>query len=194
MKKNKVYKTWNYKTVKDMFERSTTAYENDTFIYEKNNPKGKFEEFSFGQFRKDVIGFGTALNEILHLKNSKIVVIGETNYHWYISYMSILCGVGIFVPVDKDLPKQELENIIKRANAEAIIYTDKKSEIVEETVQDIDTVKYLIKMKSNNEFNGNKVGMSYLISEGNKLVASGNNSYMEQTIKPEDFAMLLFQH
>lgn len=192
MKKNKVYKTWNYKTVKDMFERSTTAYENDTFIYEKNNPKVKFEEISFGQFRKDVIGFGTALNEILHLKNSKIVVIGETNYHWYVSYMSILCGVGIFVPVDKDLPKQELGNIIKRANAEAIIYTDKKSEIVEETVQDIDTVKYLIKMKSNNEFNGNKIGMSYLINEGTKLVASGNNSYMEQTIKPEDFAMLLF--
>ena len=189
---SRIYKTWNYKTVKDMFERSTKAYTNDTFVYEKDDPKGKFKEISFGKFRKDVIGFGTALNEILHLENSKIVVIGETNYHWYVSYMSVMCGAGVFVPVDKDLPKNELENIIKRSKAEAIIYTEKRAEVAEDTAKNVDTIKYLIKMKSDDKMDGNKVGMSYLIEEGNRLVKSGNNKYMEKTINPEDFAMLLF--
>lgn len=192
MKKSKTYKTYNYKVVKDMFERATKAYENDTFVYEKQIPKGEFEEITFGQFRKDVIGFGTALKEILHLEGEKIVVIGETNYHWYVSYMSILCGVGVFVPVDKDLPKDELVNIIKRSKAKAIIYTEKREEIAKESAKSVDSIEYLIKMKSDEKVDEKTLGMSYLIKEGNKLVDAGNNSYMKKTINPEDFAMLLF--
>ena len=188
----KLYKTWNYKTVKDMFERATVAYAEKDFIYEKNNPKGEFEGIKFKEFREDVIGFGTALKDILNLGKSKIIVIGETNYHWYVSYMSVLCGAGIFVPADKELPINELENIIKRAKAEAIIYTEKRAEIVEKVSENVDTIKYLIKMKSDNELDGKKVGMNYLIKKGKEEVSNGNNSYMEQTINPDDFAMLLF--
>lgn len=191
-KKNKIYKSWNYKTVKDAFERSTVAYANDTFVYEKDNPEEGFKEISFDQFRHDVIGFGTALSEILHLDNSKIIVIGETNYHWYVSYMAVLCGCGIFVPVDKDLPTNELENIIRRANADAIIYTAKRSVVAKEVAEKLGSIKYLIEMKSPNEPNGKEYGMSYLISEGKKLVEAGNNSYMQKEIDPEAFAMLLF--
>lgn len=87
---SKKYKTWEYKCVKDMFERATVAYANDTFVYEKQDPKGKFEEFTFNKFREDVIGFGTALNEILHLNKSKIVVIRRNK-------LSLVCFIYEYI-------------------------------------------------------------------------------------------------
>ena len=40
--------------------------------------------------------------------------------------MAMLCGVGIAVPTDRELPLNELENIVKRSRASAIIYSPKK--------------------------------------------------------------------
>ncbi len=42
--------------------------------------------------------------------------------------MAMLCGVGIAVPTDRELPLNELENIVKRSRASAIIYSPKKAE------------------------------------------------------------------
>ncbi len=44
------------------------------------------------------------------------------------SYMAMLCGVGIAVPTDRELPENELENIIRRSRASAVIYSPKKAE------------------------------------------------------------------
>lgn len=71
--------------------------------------------------------FGTALTKKLCLKDKRIVIIGENTYHWYVSYMTMLCGAGIAVPVDKELPENEIENVIRRAKASAVIFSTKKS-------------------------------------------------------------------
>ena len=62
-------------------------------------------------------------------KNSRVVIVSETTYDWYVSYMTLtlLCA-GRVVPVDKELPENELENVINRANATAVIYSAKKED------------------------------------------------------------------
>ena len=42
--------------------------------------------------------------------------------------MAILCGVGIAVPVDKELPENEILNVINRSKATAVIYSTKKKD------------------------------------------------------------------
>ena len=69
------------------------------------------------------------------MKNERIAVIGENTYHWYVSYMAMLCGVGVAVPVDKELPANEIENVINRSRATAIIYSTKKKDVIKK-VQD----------------------------------------------------------
>lgn len=39
--------------------------------------------------------------------------------------MTMLCGAGIAVPVDKELPENEIENVIRRAKASAVIFPRK---------------------------------------------------------------------
>ena len=46
--------------------------------------------------------------DIENLKDTRIVIIGENTHHWYLSYMTMLCGAAIAVPVDKELPENEI--------------------------------------------------------------------------------------
>ena len=114
-KNNKNYEITNYKTIKEVFEKSTTKYAENTIILEKFNSKEPFREIKYKEFRSDVISLGTALNDYLKIKDTRIIIIGENTYHWYVSYMALLCGSGIAVPVDKELPENEIINVIQIA-------------------------------------------------------------------------------
>lgn len=192
-KQTKNYEPTNYSTIQEVFKSSIREYANKEFVLEKFNPKGKYEEITFEQFGKDVIGFGTALSRKLKInENSRVLFIGETTYHWYVSYMTMLCGTGIAVPVDKELPDNELENVINRSRAEVIIFSKKKEESIKKVMDKVPTVKYFVEMYSNEKLDGNNVGMQYLIDEGKALVENGDDSYSKVEIAPDTFKVLLF--
>ena len=192
-KQTKNYEPTNYSTIQEVFKSSIREYANKEFVLEKFNPKGKYEEITFEQFGKDVIGFGTALSRKLKInENSRVLFIGETTYHWYVSYMTMLCGTGIAVPVDKELPDNELENVINRSRAEVIIFSKKKEESIKKVMDKVPTVKYFVEMYSNEKLDGNNVGMQYLIDEGKALVENGDDSYLKVEIAPDTFKVLLF--
>ena len=192
-KNSKIYEITNYKTIKEVFEMATTKYAENTFILEKFNSKEPFKEIKYKEFRSDVISLGTALNDYLKLKDTPIIIIGENTYHWYVSYMSLLCGSGIAVPVDKELPENEILNVINRSKATAVIYSTKKKEVIKKIMDSNETnVKYFIQMNSDEALNNNSVGLDYLIKQGNILINNGNNTYMDIEIDPEEFKVLIF--
>ena len=192
-KNSKLYEVTSYKTVKEIFQNSTTKYAENTFILEKFNSKEPFKEIKYKEFRSDVISLGTALNDYLKIKDTRIIIIGENTYHWYVSYMALLCGSGIAVPVDKELPENEIINVINRSKATAVIYSTKKKDVINKIIEaNATNAKYFIQMNSDDELSGNKVGLDYLIKQGNILINNGNNSYMDIEIDPNEFKVLLF--
>lgn len=139
-----------------------------------------------------MINFGTALVSKLGLKDKRIIIIGENTYHWYVSYMAMLCGVGIAVPVDKELPENEIENVIKRSKASAVIYSTKKQETIKKIQEKIPEVQYFIQMNSETEINERNVGMNYLIEQGKQIVEQGDNSFININVEPDEFKVLIF--
>lgn len=190
-KKTGPYPSTNYKTVKEIFDKSTKLYKDKEFILEKFNKK-EFSMISYGEYREDVIGFGTSINKILGLEKKKVAIIGENTYHWYVAYMSLLCSSQVSVNLDKDIPINEIENLINRSGASAIIYSGKKKNIIEKIKNNVPTVEYFIEMNSDKCINEKDVGMQYLIELGKKMVLSGDDSYMKIDIDPEEFKVLIF--
>ena len=192
--KNKYYEETHYKTVKEIFKRSIEKYKNNIYILERPNHdhKAKFEEFTYERFGNDAINLGTGLMKYLNLSNERIIIIGENTYYWYVSYFSILCGVGIAVPVDKELPNNEIENVIKRSHAAAVIYSKKKKDAIDKIKDNLPMVKYFIEMNSDEPVQGRDVGIENVIAEGKKLTDAGNTEYMDVEIDPEEFKFLIF--
>ena len=182
----------HYKTVKEFFIKSINEYPNEPCILEKPNHKEPYKVTTYKEFGEDVFGLGTALINILNLKDKRVLIIGETQYDWYVSYMAMLCGVGIAVPTDKELPLNELENIVKRSRASAIIYSPKKEEDIKKIKEQIPEVEYFIEMKSEKPLNKKDVGIKSLIELGNNIIKSGNNDFEKIEIDPEEFKILFF--
>ena len=99
---------------------------------------------------------------------------------------------GIAVPTDRELPENELENIIRRSRASAVIYSPKKAEDIKKVKENIPEVEYFIEMKSDKPLEGKDVGINALISLGKNIIKTGNNSFAEIEIAPEEFRILFF--
>ncbi len=182
----------NYKTVKEFFYKTVKEFSDNPCILEKPNHKESYEVKTYQEFYDDVIGLGTALIEILKLKDKRVIIIGETQYDWYVSYMAMLCGVGIAVPTDKELPVHELENVVKRSKASAIIYSSKKTEDIKKLKEKLTDVKYFIEMKSEEGLSGKNVGIKNLIKLGKEIVKAGNDKFEKITIDPDEFKILFW--
>lgn len=191
-RKQRGFVTTNYKTIKEVFEMAREKYENNIFMLEKFNPKGEFTKITYKEFTDDVIALGTALTNKYNLKDERIVIIGENTYHWYVSYMAMLCGVGIAVPVDKELPTNEIENVINRSRATAVIYSTKKKDVIKKVEDKLPTVKYFIQMNSDDELEGREVGFNTIVKQGKEMLKDGDDSFMKIEVDPEEFKVLIF--
>lgn len=191
-RKQRGYETTDYKTIKEVFDMAREKYSDNIFMLEKFTSKGEFTEITYKEFANDVIALGTALTKKYNLKDERVVIIGENTYHWYVSYMAMLCGVGIAVPVDKELPINEIENVIKRARATAVIYSTKKADVIKKVEDKLPQVKYFIQMNSDDKLVGREVGFNTIIEQGKKIIEKGDNSFTKIKIDPEEFKVLIF--
>ncbi|MDD2376555.1 MAG: AMP-binding protein [Clostridia bacterium] len=186
------YNVKRYSTIQEMFDEVTEKFKDNICIVEKFDHKEEYTEISYSKFREDVIGFGTGLINLFEIKDKRVVIIGENTYNWYVSYMALLCGGIIAVPVDKELPANEIENIIKRSNASAIIYSPRKKEVIDKIKNNLQNVSYFVEMYSNKEIVNNDVGFNYVANIGKQLYKSGNNTLLSTKIEPDEFKVLLF--
>jgi len=191
-RRNKNYDMTSYETVRDIFDFATQKFSDRVLILEKFNPKESFTEINYEKFKNDVMGLGTALAKTLNLKNKRIIIIGENTYHWYVSYMAMLCGEEIAVPIDKELPEAEIINVINRSKASAIIYSKKKSDSIKKIQDSLENVEYFIQMNSDENLSNKHVGMDYLIEQGNNLRKKGDKTFEKTKINPDEFKVLLF--
>ncbi len=191
-KRTEPYEGTNYKTVKEFFYRSCEKYPERPAIKEKPDMKSPYQEISYARFYEEVNALGTALIKKLNQKDKRVIIVGETQYGWYVSYMAMLCGVGIAVPVDRELPVNEFENIVRRSRATAIIYSPRKAEDIKRIKENVPEVEYFIEMKSDDQLHDKHVGLNYLIEEGKRIVATGDNSFKDIEIDPEEFKVLIF--
>ena len=191
-KDKKQYPAPEFKTIKEVFNYSMEKYTDNVFILEKPEHKAPYKEITYREFGDDVIGLGTGLTEYLNLKDERIIIIGETTYGWYISYMALLCGAGIAVPIDKELPANEIENLIIRSKASAVIYSTKKKDVIEKVKDNVPMVKYFIQMNSDDKVKGRDVGLNHVLDEGKKIVAKGDKSFENIEIDPDEFKVLFF--
>ena len=179
----RLYKYIEITDLKDMLKKSGEKY-GEKIAY-KIRQENEYKEITHSEVRKMVDGLGTKLID-MGLKDKRIAVIGENRYEWEIAYLSIVCGTGTVVPLDKSLPENELESLIERSKAEAIICSQKYVEILKKT-----KLKYIISMDLENDNDG-IISQKRLISEGIQLVKSGDTSFTNAKIDNEKMSIMLF--
>ena len=186
----KIYDYLEIKDLKDMLNKTGKLYAKRP-AYKIKVENGKYKTYSHSEVRDMINNLGTALIN-LDLKGKRIAVIGENRYEWEIAYLSIVCGTGIVVPLDKSLPANELELLIERSDIEAIFYTKKYSDIIQNIrYSEKNKLKHLISMDNDENFEG-IYSQKELIRKGKKLIEEGNKEFLNAQINPKEMSIMLF--
>ena len=176
--------------LKDMLNKTRNLY-GERPAYKIRIEDGKYQIFTHNEVRDMVNSLGTALID-LGLKGKRVAIIGENRYEWELAYLSITCGTGTVVPLDKSLPENELESLIERSDIEAIFFSKKYSKTIEKVkFSEKNKLKHLISMDLDVHTDG-VYSQKELIKSGKKLLEEGNTEFIDACINPEEMSIMLF--
>ena len=186
----RLYDYMEIENLKDMLNKTKNMY-GEKAAYKIKIQENQYKTITHKEVRNTVDYLGTALID-LGLKGKRIAIIGQNRYEWEIAYLSIVCGTGVVVPLDKSLPENELEDLIERSEVEAIFYTDKyEKSLVKIRDNEKNKLKYLISMdaKKNSQ---DIYSQDVLIKKGENLLQKGNTEFTNAKINSEEMSIMLF--
>ena len=109
-------------TVKDMLAGSAVLYRTNPAFWVKKKKGAPYEAINYELLQHDVNALGTALCH-MGLKGERIAVMGQNSYKWIASYLAVINGTGIVVPIDKELTGPEIGNLLRAGGAHTIFCT-----------------------------------------------------------------------
>lgn len=185
----KIYPAEKFDTIREYINKAVEKYgDKEAFIVKnKEKKEGKYTKITYKQFKKDIEELGTGLIE-MGLQGKKIAVIGNNTYEWATTYISVLCGVGIIIPLDKGLQEDEIKLSLKRSKADAIIFEDKYIETMKQIQAEGSTIKNFISMQETQGFES----LSNIKAKGKKLLEKKDTRFRDYKINPDDMATIIF--
>ena len=177
--------------LKHMLETSVELFPDNVAFWQKFKKGEPYTPITFRQTLEDVNALGTALIS-RGLKNKKIGVIGENSYFWAISYLAVACGVGVVVPLDKELSAGELEQLVEQSGISCVLMSSKYKLTFKSMLdRKVGNLEFLVDTGAESS-NDRVYAYRELISEGKNLLSLGDRAYLDAEIDPEALGVLLF--
>lgn len=194
--KNDVYKTDSYDNLRDMINKTTEKFSDKTafIVKTKNENKISYRDVTFKEYKEDVNALGTALIS-LGLKNARVVVISPNRYEWCVTYMAVVNGVGVIVPLDRSLPGNEMQGMLERSQADAIIFDKKYKETIRELKNNCETINIKNYICMDDEEDGEFLSYSKLLEKGREMIKEKSKdaeTYLNAEIDIDKMSILLF--
>ncbi len=175
--------------LKDIITSSAELFADKTAYLEKDKRTEKFMPVTYRQMKADIDALGTKLAD-MGLKGEKIAVIGETSVRWLLTYYAVVCGVGVIVPLDKNLPPDELKSLIRRSGAKALVFSPESEKSIADVFDEKYDLEHFICLKKARDERA--ISMDDLLEDGRKLLDAGERRFTDAVIDPDQMAVLLF--
>lgn len=186
-------KFYEFRDLRELLRTSAEKYADKvafvTKIKDKKTKEVNYINTTYAKLFETMGYLGTALTERGY-QGRRVAVIGDNSYNWCLAYFTASCGVGVTVPLDKALQKDELVSCLNRSDAEVIFYDKKSAKVIEEIYAEKSTrLSLLVAMDFESEAG---TPLMYLIDQGQKLVEAGDRRYLDAEIDPDAMNYLLF--
>ena len=178
--------------LKDLVLRAENAYGSRVCIVEKVK-KGKEKKavsHTVKEFAVKRRALGQALLE-LGLGGKHIAIVGESSFHWILSFFTIVCGVGVAVPIDKELKDEEIAKLIKKGDCEAVFCTRAYLGAAKLFAAQNPECKAIVCMNKKSA-DGSFLSVEELISRGIALLSEGKTDYENAEVHGEDACAVVF--
>ena len=190
-----IYKTTFIDDMRSLVEEAAQNFQNDIAIsYKENYWDEEVKKVTFNQWRDDVRNLGTALIA-KGLREENIAIVGENSYGWCCSFFAVMAIGSVTVPVDKELPIEDIDGIITTTGCKAVIFGKSSEEKVKEILAGggFKTVELFVSIAPQSSLEAKSLSSLAEMQEiGGKLYAEGDNSYYDYKIDVNKLASIVF--
>lgn len=180
---------YNYYEVKDKSKNfrellfSLPEYYGEKDVFREVEGEG-IRATSASQFKDMTANLGAALIDMGVLPGGKVAVVGETSVKWIATYFAVVGGGGVIVPVDKELPDDEMAEVINDSGAVAFVYSSSYAVVAKNIRPIIPNVEHFINM-------GEGEGLSFdlLVKKGGEL---GQAAFIGAALDENALSSLLY--
>lgn len=133
---------------------------------------------------------GTALLQ-RGLSGAHIAVVGKNSANWCCAYLSVLCGVGVAVPLDREMSADHLLHLIRFASVKAVFADRAVLKKLQSAEKKLPKRLQLFSLESETDDDGLPT-VQKLAEEGEALLDDGKDDYLKCAVDPDALAVLLF--
>ena len=195
-----IYKTTFIDDMRSLVEEAAQNFSDSIAIsYKENYWDKEVKKVTFLQWREDVRGLGTYLISKGY-RETNIAILGENSYGWCCSFFAVMAIGSVTVPVDKELPIEDIDGIITTTGTKVLIYGKSSEAKVKEMLRNggLKTVEMIISVASSNSIEASELGdrtlrtLEDVQTDGAGLYAAGDNSYYDYKIDVNKLASIVF--
>ena len=147
-----------------------------------NDFEGNIQTKHFNETFHDAKGIAQYIYDC-GMAGKKVAILSENSYYWAICYYAFGMSRLTCVPLDAKLPDEDLTELMERSGCSAIIYTkDFESAIKKMQASDKVVITEYIKMEDFDE----------IVKKGHESLEAGNKCFLEEEVKPEDLAFIVY--
>lgn len=194
-----VYPSEEHENVPALLDYAADEYGDSTAFILKDKSAGRkgepvYRNISYRDLRDDVCRLGTGLMAS-GIRNARIAIIGENSYHWQLSYLAAMSGLGICVPLDKGLPYTELKTSIQKSGSSVLIFDKKHASLADRLRADAadpmaapTAVSTYVCMDEGTDY----LSIRELLDKGEEELRAGNKEFKNLRVDREALSNLIF--
>lgn len=196
MAKNKNYPLYEVAPFTDFKDMLRQAVENDgekiAVRYFRDYAAKDIRDVTYNEFKRETEALGTGLAS-LGITNQHVAMVSENRYEWILTYVTILNTEGVYVPVDKELPFNEIMNILAHSDSKVVFFSKHYEQKFRENASSLPWIKYFVGIDLAPEDSDDRfISMGALMMKGNELLESGDTTYLNLNPKDEELKMLVY--
>lgn len=196
MPKNKNYPLYEVAPLKDFKDMLRQADEQAgdkiAIRYFLDWASKSIRDVTYHEFKRETEALGTGLMS-LGVNDCHIAMVSENSYYWILTYVTVLNSSGVYVPVDKELPFDEIMNILRHSDSEVVFYSGAFESKFRERADELPQIKYFIGIDLPAEQAGGRfVSRDALMAKGEELLEGGDNSYLALESDDSALKMLVY--
>lgn len=186
-----LYQTTIFEDFRVMTENVAKKYPNKVAYSFKVNPhKPEVTKKTFAETREYIVAMGTGLVDF-GVREKHIAIVGEASYNWVTSYYATMSIGAVTVPIDKELPAEDIKSIIESAECDFVLYSSVIDAKMKTVREELSISPKFICMSNKTELDDVSM-LTDIIAHGQELFDNGDNTYYDYDLDPNKLASIVF--
>ncbi len=187
LKRYNTYQSVEFTDLKELLNTAASKYGNSVAFREMDKYRN-FIDRTFLQTKDEVNALGTKLL-VEGYENCHVAIMSENRYAWVLSYLTVINGIGVAVPLDKELLDSDVALQVTRSDCEIIICSKTYLPMMQRVKERCPSVKKIISMDKSKD---PEIPYIFdLVDDGAELMRK-NRAYVDKKINPDALTEIIF--